>query len=70
MKMRYVVDTTPEENEAVRNRAHALVNKWGTPQSFIARQTKINQVYFNHWFNRHIAFSTEYLKRIQDFLDS
>ncbi len=69
-KIRQFLDTTPEENEQVRQQAIAHRGKWGTPLSFIAREMRINQTYFNQWYLRRYAQSKEKLKRIQDFLNS
>ena len=69
MRNRYKVDTTPEENKEIRDLVLALIEKWGTPQAFIARQIEMSQAYFNQWINNHAALSKEHLKRISDFLE-
>ncbi len=67
MENHIIVETSPEENEVVRHRVHALIEKWGTPQTFIARQSNINIVQFNQWFNNHIHLSNDQLQRIVEF---
>lgn len=69
MRNQYRVDTTPEENEELRDWVNAVREKWGTPQAFIARQTGISQGYLNQWINNHASLSKEHLKRIEQFLE-